>query len=55
MDPMLKALDTLIKIQAGAAAAEIEGCEPATCLEPLHWCTGCDCHLVAAYTCSNCD
>jgi hypothetical protein len=51
----LKALDTLIKVQAEAAAITVESCDVAVCSEELHWCTGCGCHLVAAYECSNCD
>jgi hypothetical protein len=55
MDAMTKALNTLIMVQADAAALTVENCDVTTCTEEMHWCTGCNCHLVAAYTCSNCN
>jgi hypothetical protein len=48
-------LDKKIAKQAKKAANTVENCNVDTCTETLHWCTGCDCHMVAAYTCSNCD
>jgi hypothetical protein len=48
-------LDKKIAKQAEKAAATVENCNVDTCTTEMHWCTGCECHLEAAYTCSNCD
>lgn len=55
MSKSTKQLDKKIAKLAKKAAKTVENCDVATCSEELHWCTGCESHMVAAYTCPNCD